>query len=307
MRKIIRANSIIAAVLPFLVMSCISSKKHLEEIANLQTDHDAKRTQLNYLLDAANYKNDSLGLVIAQKEGENKALLTVQDKLQDRIDDLQDQIENVTDLALSQKQSLRETIEDKEQVLADKEEKIGELHYLLSDSEAAVQNMLRSFQDSLLHLDSLGLVNFKVSGNELHLVIRSSVFFSKGRHRINTKRGSSSAQTLRAISGLMARNPDQYLNIIGHTDNTPPNSRSYRDNWDLSALQASSIAQSLIDEFETNPNQVTISGKGESIPTTSNETEEGKEQNRRIQFVVSKGNNVLLRNIKRKMETLGLN
>ncbi len=303
----IQLRTVLFLAVSILLSSCISTKKHQEAIGEMKSGFDAELTQMTYKLETSNYKNDSLGLVIAQKEGENKALLTVQDKLQDRIDDLQGQIENVTDLALSQRQSLQETIQDKEKDLEEKELKINELNIFLTDTENAINDLMNTCRDSLSQLDSLGQATFAVVGNELHLNISSSVFFQKGRHKINTRSSSNAIKTLETISKILNKNPDKYITIVGHTDNSTANTRSYRDNWDLSVLQSASIAQMLVEEFELNPNQLTVAGKGEFVPTTSNETSEGKDKNRRIQFVISKGNNVLVREVKKRLQSLRLN
>lgn len=282
----------------FFLFSCISSKKHLEEISALRNDHEASLSKLKFRLDAANYSIDSLGLVIAQKNGENAALLTVQDKLQERIDGLQDQIDNVTDLALNQKQSLKQTIEERDLELENKKNKLKDIQLFLESTQNESIQLMNLFRDRFSDLDSLKQATFTINGSNFHMAIKSDIFFSEGQHKVNSK----SNDILKEISDLLTKNPAFFLTIVGHTDNGPIKSKAYRDSWDLSTLRAASIAQLLTKEFGTNNSQVLAGGKGEFQPVTSNETEDGRSQNERIEFIFSKGNEFLIRDLKRKLE-----
>ena len=80
--------------------------------------------------------------------------------------------------------------------------------------------------------------------------------------------------------------------IEGNTDNVPVNTKAasmknIRNNWDLSALRASSVVQYLQNRFGVAPKRLTAGGRGEYNPVASNDTEVGKQRNRRTQIIIT--------------------
>ncbi len=63
--------------------------------------------------------------------------------------------------------------------------------------------------------------------------------------------------------------------------------KNIRNNWDLSALRASSVVQYLQDNFGISPKRMTAGGRGEYNPVTTNDTEVGKMRNRRTQIIIT--------------------
>ena len=79
------------------------------------------------------------------------------------------------------------------------------------------------------------------------------------------------------------------LRIEGHSDNTLPGasiSRTYPTNWELAGARASTVARHLIEAYGVDPASVTVVSHGASEPKYSNNTTEGRRNNRRIEFVV---------------------
>ncbi len=85
---------------------------------------------------------------------------------------------------------------------------------------------------------------------------------------------------------------DYEVLIEGNTDNVPVNTnaasmKNIRNNWDLSALRASSVVQALQNQYGVDPKRLTAGGRGEYNPVTSNSTEVGKQRNRRTQIIIT--------------------
>ena len=74
---------------------------------------------------------------------------------------------------------------------------------------------------------------------------------------------------------------DYRIRIEGHTDSTGP--ETY--NLDLSERRASSVKQYLIEHFQIDPDRLITEGYGEKEPMSSNDTREGRQKNRRAEFV----------------------
>ena len=78
---------------------------------------------------------------------------------------------------------------------------------------------------------------------------------------------------------------DRRFQIEGHSDNVPIKSARFPSNWELSTARALSVVH-LLTEMGVTPENVSAAGFGEFRPRADNETEEGKQLNRRIEIVM---------------------
>jgi OOP family OmpA-OmpF porin len=78
------------------------------------------------------------------------------------------------------------------------------------------------------------------------------------------------------------------LKIIGHTDNVGKDAF----NLDLSMRRANSVKKYLVEKGVSD-SIISTEGKGETMPIASNDTKEGRAKNRRVEFVITKPNNVI--------------
>jgi outer membrane protein OmpA-like peptidoglycan-associated protein len=89
-----------------------------------------------------------------------------------------------------------------------------------------------------------------------------------------------SEPTLHDIADIMRRHPDWKLSIAGHTDAIGGDA----PNLDLSKRRAASVKNALVTRFEVNAARLTSAGHGKSRPVDTNETEEGRARNRRVEL-----------------------
>ena len=75
--------------------------------------------------------------------------------------------------------------------------------------------------------------------------------------------------------------------IEGNTDNVPIKRENIRNNWDLSCLRASSVVQYLQNRYGVDPKRLTAGGRGEYNPVAGNDSEVGKQRNRRTQIIIT--------------------
>lgn len=76
------------------------------------------------------------------------------------------------------------------------------------------------------------------------------------------------------------------VRVEGHTDDVPPVTSRYRDNWDLSASRAASVTSYIERAHRIPANLLSAAGYGDSRPVASNDTPQGRELNRRIDLVL---------------------
>jgi OOP family OmpA-OmpF porin len=87
--------------------------------------------------------------------------------------------------------------------------------------------------------------------------------------------------TLKETSKLLSENPKLNLYVVGHTDNVG----DYNYNMKLSQARADAVVKMLVSKYNVDKNRLTSAGVGPLAPLTSNDTEEGKAKNRRVELI----------------------
>lgn len=92
-------------------------------------------------------------------------------------------------------------------------------------------------------------------------------------------------ETLLRIANVLKEMPEREIQIEGHTDNMPISGslkKEYPTNWDLSAKRAVNVVKFLITKMNIEPSRLAAVAFGEYRPISDNDTEEGRNKNRRI-------------------------
>ena len=92
----------------------------------------------------------------------------------------------------------------------------------------------------------------------------------------------SSKTTLDELAKILTENPQMHLDVIGHTDNVG----TLESNMKLSQARSDVVVATLVGDYGINPSRLNPSGKGQTQPIASNDTEKGKATNRRVEFVM---------------------
>lgn len=122
--------------------------------------------------------------------------------------------------------------------------------------------------------------------DEYTILLRMSdqAFFDSGSVSIDKKAKSA----LNEVCGILVEYTDliKLIYIEGHTDNVPIHNGRYDDNWDLSYDRANTVRRFIVKTTELDPTLLAPTAYGEYHPIASNDTEEGKAKNRRVDFVI---------------------
>jgi chemotaxis protein MotB len=97
--------------------------------------------------------------------------------------------------------------------------------------------------------------------------------------------------TLRRIAASLARTPYS-LRIEGHTDNIPIHTAEFDSNWELSTARATRIARDLLDLKAVPPDRISAAGYAQFHPIASNDSAQGRAENRRVDLVVLPRTNI---------------
>jgi outer membrane protein OmpA-like peptidoglycan-associated protein len=122
--------------------------------------------------------------------------------------------------------------------------------------------------------------NINVRGNERYAIygLGENILFDEGKATIR----SQAEQNLKQITASIAkRYNDGNIRIYGHTDATG----SAGNNKELAERRAEAVRNWLVQNGAITNNRVTVNAIGESQPVASNSTDEGREQNRRVEIV----------------------
>jgi len=134
-----------------------------------------------------------------------------------------------------------------------------------------------------LSKEELKEVDVQVLKGVVYISLADNMLYKSGSYEINDR----AAETLSKIAKIITDYKDYDVLIEGNTDNVPITRENIRNNWDLSCLRASSVVQYLQTHYGVNPKRLTAGGRGEYNPIANNNTELGKQRNRRTQIIIT--------------------
>jgi chemotaxis protein MotB len=143
-----------------------------------------------------------------------------------------------------------------------------------------INDLSQQFSSTLSELIESEDVTITQGEDWLELEIKSSVLFESGEARL----ARAAVPIIGEIADILqsAANPIQ---VEGFTDNNPINTPRFPSNWELSAARAASVVH-LLDRYGIQPERMSAIGYGEYKPIADNDTEEGRQKNRRVVLVV---------------------
>ncbi|MES2447433.1 MAG: OmpA family protein [Bacteroidota bacterium] len=134
-----------------------------------------------------------------------------------------------------------------------------------------------------LSREEMSDVDVKVLKGVVYISLSDNMLYKSGSYEISEK----SSTTLSKIAKIITDYNTYDVLIEGNTDNVPISMPNIRNNWDLSALRASSVVQALQKDYNIDPKRLTAGGRGEYNPMVANDTPAGKAQNRRTQIIIT--------------------
>jgi chemotaxis protein MotB len=129
-----------------------------------------------------------------------------------------------------------------------------------------------------------GSVATTVEERGLVLSFKDSLFFDSGKADIKTEQAKKLVEIGKILNQPIING--SFIRVEGHTDNRPISTYLYKSNWDLSVIRASNVSQLLINQSGIKPERVSAAGYGEFRPKVSNNSEEGRASNRRVDILI---------------------
>lgn len=126
-----------------------------------------------------------------------------------------------------------------------------------------------------------GAVDIRVEDRGVIIGLNSAVFFSTGGDTIEP----DVYPTLAEVAAILNRLPNA-LRLEGHTDSIPINTPRFPSNWELSAARSIAMLRLLNERFGVARQRMAVVGYADTAGIDSNETEEGRRRNRRVEIVI---------------------
>ncbi|WDZ99165.1 OmpA/MotB family protein [Mucilaginibacter sp. SJ] len=265
-----RISILALLVTAVLGQSCVSSKKYKELDANYtQLQNSTKDLSIKYqtseqALAVARSRNKSLE---EQIELQKTNVAALQDALNKCLNSSSQGNVNISKLVDEINASNRYI-----QQLVNAKNKSDSLNMVLTN------NLTRS-----LTPQETQDVDVKVLKGVVYISLSDNMLYKSGSYEISDKAGA----TLSKIAKIIMDYSNYDVLIEGNTDNVPISQKNIRNNWDLSALRASSVVQALQTTYQVDPKRLTAGGRGEYNPIADNSTPTGKAQNRRTQIIIT--------------------
>lgn len=252
-----------------LVLSGCASKKDLENCQNENRQLTSEYQTAKETIAANNARIKSLEDQLAQAKASATALQGSLDRSLNNADKNNVNISKLVDQINESNQYIRHLVEVKT--------KSDSLNMVLTN------NLTRS-----LSREELKEVDVQVLKGVVYISLADNMLYKSGSYEVNER----AEQTLSKIAKIIMDYRDYDVLIEGNTDNVPINTanekmRNIRNNWDLSALRATSVALYLQEHFGVDPKRLTAGGRGEWNPLAGNDTELGKQRNRRTQIIIT--------------------
>lgn len=233
-------------------------------------------------------ERDSLCTELAQEKAENEQLSAslngeqqAKAELQGQYDLLKKESSKTAGELSAELQAKQQQLNEKEKTLAEREKSLREMQEVIARQDSITNRLNTVLRDALLGFQADEL-SVEVKNGKVYVSMSDKLLFKSGSASVESK-GKEAIETLASV---LQKNPDIDIMIEGHTDNVPIKTANYKDNWDLSAARATAIVR-LLEDKNIDATKLTAAGRGEFQPRASNETTEGKAQNRRTEIILS--------------------
>ena len=254
-----------------IMMSSCASKKSLE---NCQNENKVLST---------NYQNtkDKLADVQSQLAASKARVSSLQDQLAQARKDYE-KLQSSLDKSLTAGSQTNMNISKLVDQINESNQYIRHLVEVESKSDSLNMVLTNNLTRSLSQSEQKE-VNVQVLKGVVYISLADNMLYKSGSYEINDR----AAETLSKIAKIIQDYKDYDVLVEGNTDNVPISRQNIRNNWDLSCLRASSVVQYLQNNYGIDPKRLTAGGRGEYNPLVSNDTETGKQRNRRTQIIIT--------------------
>ena len=258
------------------LFSCVSNKKYKAEQARYLQLNDTY-TQLQ-----ASLKNCENEKAEAIRKG--SALQTEIDGLNKQIEFLKEnntqalkQLQDLSVISSAQAESIKKSLDN----IGAKDVYIQDLQASMARKDSLNMALVMNLKGAIGNLDDKD-INIKVDKGVVYIDISDKLLFKSGSYDITP----AATTVLGKVALVLKNQPDIEFMVEGHTDNIAFKRGVLLDNWDLSVKRATAVIRVLQSQYGLDPAKMAAAGRGEYLPLTTNDTNEGRAVNRRTRIVI---------------------
>jgi chemotaxis protein MotB len=177
---------------------------------------------------------------------------------------------------------LKELAFESKLTIADQAKRLKNFQDVIQSQKNVMNKLKNSITDALLNYKTDELSVYIKDGN-VYVSLQEKLLFKSGSDVVDPK----GKEALKSLAKVLNTTKDINVMIEGHTDNLAIKTAEFEDNWDLSTARATSIVRILTKDYKFDSKRITASGKGIFHPLKTNETAEGRADNRRTEVILS--------------------
>jgi chemotaxis protein MotB len=230
-----------------------------------EEEYNAKVTEINKLkedLAATSAGKDKLQEEFELLRSENQTLANRLAELGQNVEELLGEKSNLaTDLAATKEREANLRTEQEKQ----------------RKRLAKYRSVIEKFQK----LVTSGKLKIRIVRGRMVVEMASNILFPSGKAKLHKEGGIA----LGELAGILQTIESRDFQVAGHTDNVPIHSKKFPSNWELASARAVTVVK-FLQEAGVSPSNLSASGYAEYQPFATNETEDGKAENRRIEIVL---------------------
>jgi len=299
------------AVCILMVAGCVSKGTHTQTLSELEQSRKASAQTIEALQqEKTRLSNELLAAQSATKELERQVATLQQDKqklmsgtttaqeeiarLQKRAGGLETEVARAADLTKRLEARDQEIgklqasiAQEKDRLKAEEAEKAS-LEQERAAKEAEIQRLTKTHEDLTKSLEAeiaKGDIKIRQVRDRLTINMVDRVLFDSGQAKVKP----AGLKVLKQVSDILKKVADKQIRIEGHTDNVPIRGKlkeRYPTNWELSTARATNVVRYLIEDGGVDQVNLAAVGYADTRPVASNDGEEGRTTNRRIEITL---------------------
>lgn len=174
---------------------------------------------------------------------------------------------------------------EKEKVLLEQDKSALELEKAkLLDASRQTQKQYDALVADLSQELKKGELQVRRYKDMLTVEVAEQLFFDSGRAALK----DSGKAVLKKVAGALKSYEDKAIRVVGHTDNVPiakAYQKVFPSNWELSSARATTVVR-FLQEAGIEPERLVATGRAEYAPVAPNDSEAGRQKNRRIEITL---------------------
>ena len=281
-------------VLAALTLSgCVSSAKYKE----LETQHQQTTSERDQLLEQKSQLEENLaqlqskakqlnaeleqtGANLDKKKQEFEAAQQQLDAAKTQLNATSAELNSTTERLENTKKSLAQAsdvLTAKDQALKEKEDELRKASAYMSRTNQLYDQLVGELKNEL----EANQVKVKEMKDGINVNLSEEILFPSGSAELN----QSGQEVITRVSSKLAGKEYQII-VVGFTDNVPIRgtlAKRYPSNWELAGARAASVVR-LLEKTGIESQKLVATSYGENFPVASNDTPEGRAQNRRIEI-----------------------